>query len=297
MVLRHLKATAARRHRRIAVGTVGAAVVVALVLGFVAVAETPDETLTVAFLDVGQGDAVFIEAPSGRQMLIDGGPSKRVLRKLGSQMWFWDRSIDAVVASHPDKDHIGGLGDVLEVYDVGAVLRSGATSSTEVFDAWRGAIEREDAAHRTIVAGQSIRLSPRVRFDVLFPPRSIDVTAMEPNKASVVGRLVYGDTAFLLSGDAPKAVEEYIAGRYGGNLASQVLKAGHHGSDTSTGKSWLGWADPKWAVVSAGKDNRYGHPAPSVVERLKRFGIEILQTKKRGTVIFESDGKRVRLVE
>lgn len=264
---------------------------------FVAAAETPDETMRVAFLDVGQGDAVFVEAPNGNQVLIDGGPSRAVLRGLADQMWFWDRSIDVLIATHPDKDHIGGLVDVLDAYGVDAVLRSGARSKSGAFRAFRRSTQEEGARTHRLHAGQTVRLSPRVHFDVLFPPKSAGVRDMEQNKASVTGRLVYGDTAVLLSGDAPKEVEQYLARKYAGNLESEVLKVGHHGSDTSTAEPWLGWSDPEYAVISAGKDNPHGHPHESVTERLKRFETKVLQTKKRGTVVFESDGERIKLIE
>ena len=255
------------------------------------------KTMTVAFLDVGQGDAVFIEAPNGRQMLIDGGSSRRVLRELGEVMPFWDRSIDVVLATHPDKDHIGGLSDVLAAYEVDAMLRSGMQSDTGVYHSLNERIRSEGATSVPARAGHTIRLSPQVHFDVLFPLRDIEISEMERNTASVIGRLVYKDTAVLLSGDAPKEIERYVARRYGSNLESDVLKVGHHGSDTSTAKPWLGWSDPEYAVISAGKDNRHGHPDQAVVDRLNRFDTKVLQTKKRGTVVFESDGERVRLVE
>jgi len=294
---KELSAWIRRRRLWVVIGVGGAVIAAGGLLLFIAAVETPDETMRVAFLDVGQGDAVFIEAPNGRQMVIDGGPSRRVVRELGAVMPFWDRSIDLVLATHPDKDHMGGLIDVLAAYDVSAVLRGGTRTDTDIFDYWRRRIEPADVEERVVYAGQTVRLSPRVHFDVLFPPRAVNTREMEPNNGSVVGRLVYGDTAFLLSGDAPVAVEKYLARTYQGNLESEVLKVGHHGSDTSTSRPWLGWSDPQWAVISAGKDNRHGHPAPSVVERLKRFDIEILQTKKRGTMVFESDGERVKLLQ
>lgn len=282
---------------RLVLGAAGAALIAAAVLLWAAIQEAPDETLTVAFLDVGQGDAIYIEAPNGRQMLIDGGPSRQVLRELGAMTPWYDRSIDVVLATHPDKDHISGLVDVLDQYRVGAVLVGGARSDTGLYTSWKRRRASDARTVHRVHAGQSVRISPRVHFDVLFPPRPAAPARMDRNSASVVGRLVYGDTAFLLSGDVPKAIERYLARRYGTHLESDVLKVGHHGSDTSSAPAWIGWSDPAYAVISAGKDNRHGHPHTQVVKRLKRFGANVVQTKQRGTVVFESDGEQVRLLE
>jgi competence protein ComEC len=174
-------------------------------------------------------------------------------------------------------------------------LRSGAESESGIDEALLAVAEREGIMTKELRVGDTVQLSPQVHFDVLFP--SVDPSEMDPNDASIVGRLVYGDTAFLLSGDAPKLVEKYLAQVYGENLKSNVLKIGHHGSDTSSALSWIGWSQPKYAVVSAGEDNSYGHPHDEVIDRLNRIEIEILETAMEGTIVFESDGKRVQLIK
>ncbi|MEX0672840.1 MAG: ComEC/Rec2 family competence protein [Candidatus Paceibacterota bacterium] len=271
-----------------------ALIVLTAFLYYVLFNESTKDTLVVSFLDVGQGDAIYIEAPNGNQMLIDGSRSVRVTHGLSGAMPFWDRSINVVLATHPDADHIGGLPAVIGRYSVGSLLHSGVSSESSLDDALLNDAEVQNVRVRELRSGDSIRLSPRVHFDVLFPP--VDPEGMDPNDASIVGRLVYGDTAFLLSGDAPKVVERYIARTYRENIKSNVLKVGHHGSDTSTALSWLGWSQPEYAVISAGEDNSYGHPHQEVLDRLAQFGIEVVQTAKVGTVTFESDGKEVRCV-
>lgn len=268
---------------------------VTVFLYYVLLAEAPDDRLRVHYLAVGQGDAVLVEAPSGAQMLLDGGRGEGTLQALDEVMPFWDRSLDVVVATHPDQDHIGGLVEVLRRYRVDILLRSGAETDSGLDEALLKAAESEGLEVRELRAGDSLRLSPAVSFDVLFPP--IDPAEMEPNEASIVGRLVYGDTAFLFTGDAPKTVERFLAGRYSENLESQVLKVGHHGSDTSSGLPLLGYSQAEFAVISAGLDNSYGHPHREVLERLELFGMEILETAEAGTVTFESDGREVRLLE
>jgi len=278
-------------------GIVGSLIAGAIILLYVSSIQTPDDVLTVVFFDVGQGDALFIEAPNGRQILIDGGPSRAVVRELGRYMPFWDRSIDVVIATHPDRDHINGLIDVMNMYEVGAIAYSGVVRDTDLYSRWRAQIQRHDGVSMALRAGHRIELSPSVYFEVLFPLPELNVARMEPNHGSIIGRLVYGETAFLLSGDAPKEIEAYVSTQHTTRLASDVVKVGHHGSNTSTALPWIGWSDPDYAVISAGRDNPYGHPDQSVVDRLRRFHVEILQTAKDGSIVFESDGEQVRRIE
>jgi len=249
--------------------------------------------LTVAFLDVGQGDAVFIEAPNGNQMLYDAGPpSSAVLRALHEAMPFWDRSIDVAVFSHPDMDHIGGFLDVFDRYKVDVVLEPGASSPNGVWSEALRAIVDRHITHLTARKGVTVDLGGGVRADILYPDR--DMTNMETNSASVVMRIHYGETSFLVSGDLPKNIEEYEVAIYGDMLHAQVLKLGHHGSRTSSSEVWLRAVDPDVAVVSAGSKNRYGHPHVDVLDLLGRLHIPYFVTSDEGTVEFESDGKMVR---
>lgn len=248
--------------------------------------------LTVAFLNVGQGDAVFIEAPNGNQMLYDAGPpSGAVLRELGRVMPFYDRSIDVAVFSHPDMDHIGGFLDVLLRYKVDVALEPGASSTNGVWDDVERLMAQRGTAHLLARQGMTIDMGDGVQADILYPDR--DMTNMETNSASIVLRIHYGDTAFLLSGDLPSNLEEYVAGTYGSNLHSQVLKLGHHGSRTSSSGTWLAAVHPDIAVVSAGLNNRYGHPHKEVLAILNDLSIPYLGTFKESSIKFESDGMSV----
>jgi competence protein ComEC len=248
--------------------------------------------LTVAFLNVGQGDAVFIEAPNGNQMLYDAGPpSGASLRELGKVMPFYDRSIDVAVFSHPDMDHIGGFLDVLDRYKVDVALEPGASSTNGVWDEVTRSIKAHGVVHLLARKGMTIDMGGGVQADILYPDR--DMTNMETNSASIVMRIRYGDTAFLLSGDLPKNIEEYEVATYGDHLEAQVLKLGHHGSHTSSGEVWLRAVNPDIAVVSAGLNNRYGHPHKDTLALLDLLHIPYLITSKEGTIKFESDGIRV----
>lgn len=248
--------------------------------------------LTVAFLDVGQGDAVYIEAPNGNQLLYDAGPpSGAVLRGLADVMPFWDRSIDVVVLSHPDMDHIGGFPEVFKRFRVSLAIESGASSLNGVYGAVNNAIRDEGAAHFVARKGMTIDLGSGAFADILYPDR--DMTTMETNSASIVMRIRYGDTAFLLSGDLPKNLEEYEVAIYGEGLRAQVLKLGHHGSRTSSSEAWLRTAHPDIAVVSAGRGNRYGHPHEDVLALLNHLHIPHIVTFDEGAVKFASDGNTV----
>ncbi len=265
--------------------------VIDITLFFALIFSTP-RTLQVTFFDVGQGDAVLIEAPNGNQLLYDAGPpSGALVRQLSRVLPFWDHSIDVAVFSHPDMDHIGGFPDVFKRYDIGAVLESGAHSENGVYDKTEQSIIDENSAHIIARKGMSIILGDGVVADVLYPDQ--DTTHMETNSASIVLRVRYGTTAFLLSGDLPQKQEEYVAREFGDGLHSQVLKLGHHGSRTSSSPYWMSAVSPDVAVISAGKDNRYGHPHKEVLELLTKMKIPYLETFQEGDIMFASDGEVV----
>ena len=251
----------------------------------------------VTFLDVGQGDAIFVQAPSGAQMLIDGGKNRAVIRELSHVMPLFDRSIDVVLATHPDSDHIGGLPDVLKRYRVGMVVQSSVldpdgTDAAALEDAV--AREGEEGAVQLVAErGQVIDLGDGVTFEILFPDRA--VTEIETNTGSIVGRLVYGNTSFMLTGDSPQEIEKYVVMLDAEGLKSDVLKAGHHGSRTSSSLQYVGYVSPEYAVFSRGCDNSYGHPHEEPVAIFARLGIETFDTCEDGAVTFESDGNTVRV--
>lgn len=248
--------------------------------------------LTVAFLNVGVGDAVYIEAPNGNTMLIDGGPDRSVIRELSKLMPFYERSIDVVLATHPDKDHIGGLIDVLRNYDVKNIVTSGATSTTDTDSVFKEAIrDEEKLGAENVIArrGTIVELSPEVFFSILYP---ISVHPKDPtNDTSIIGILYYGNESFMLTGDAPQKVEKYLVATDGKNLKATVLKLGHHGSKTSSSESFLGNVSPEYAVISTAKKNRYGHPHKEIIDLLKKYNIPTLATYDTGTIIFKTDGE------
>ncbi len=259
------------------------------------VAERP-ALLTVAFLDIGQGDAIFVETPDGVQLLIDGGPDSSILRELPKVMPPLDRSIDAILATHPDKDHIGGLVDVLERYDVSLIIRTENRNDTAVSRRFDAAAEAEpNAVIHYARAGQVISLGASTTLHIYSP--ASDPTTWESNTASIVKKLSFGEIDFMLTGDAPLSIENYLVDTYGTLLASEVLKLGHHGSRTSTADRFLDMIAPLYGVVSAGRNNRYGHPHDSVVGKFTSRSIPLLSTAESGTIIFKTDGVRVWVEE
>lgn len=245
--------------------------------------------LKVSFLDVGQGDSIYIEAPNGRQMIIDGGPNQSILRALPEVMSFGDKSIDVIVVTNPDLDHYSGFIPLLDSYSIGAVLEAGTSSDTSMYKILQEKIEAENVPHIIAEKGERIVLdeNKNIYFEILFPDR--DVSKWSSNDGSMVGRLIYSDTSVLFTGDSTKLTEGIVVS--GSDLSgTDILKVGHHGSSTSTGVPLLEEARPKLAVISAGLNNRYGHPRKDVTDRLTGFGIPYFVTMYDGTINCESDG-------
>jgi len=251
--------------------------------------------LKVDFLDVGQGDSAFIETPENHQILIDGGPSSAVLQKLSERMPFWDKSLDMVILTHPEKDHMAGLLDVLQKYKVDYFL-------------WTGVI-KNDAENKKLAdilnkikntkiinanAGQEIKAG-NVFIDILYPFENLAGKELKntSNDAGVVSKIIYGNESFLFTGDISSVAEKNIVNS-GENISSNVLKVAHHGSKYSTSDLFLAAVQPKVAVIEVGK-NTYGHPTPEVLKRLQNFGIKVERTDQNGDINLVSDGKNIYL--
>lgn len=251
--------------------------------------EASPKKLTVSFLDVGQGDAILIQTPSGHDMLIDGGPTDAVLARLGEKLNYFDRTIEVVVATHGDADHVTGLIPVLKTYRVEKIIQSPIEAKTGISNDLARHISDEGAEVHVAQKGDLIDFGDGVVVHVLHPATTISLK-MDTNDASVSVVLVYGNHSFLLTGDL---TSKYEASLIGAALPRNVTvyKAGHHGSNTSSGAQLLSYARPEYSVISAGKDNRYGHPHPEALERLEKYSKEVLSTVDHGTISFESDGR------
>lgn len=253
--------------------------------------------LTITFFDVGQGDSIFIEAPNGNRILIDGGPDRSVLGKLTSVMPFWDHSIDLVILTHPHADHVTGLVEALKRYDVGAVLESDPKYSTPEYLEWHRLLSDRHVPVTIARAGQRVALSPFAELDILAPLASfVGVSLQNVHDAMVVSRLVYGSSSALFAGDAERSLE-YRLLFSGAPLKSDVLKVGHHGSKTSTSEDFVSAVAPSFAVISVGAKNRYGHPNQQTLDTLTRFGVPTFRTDLDGDVKFVSDGRVFRKMQ
>jgi competence protein ComEC len=264
------------------------------IVGFLALFQTPQsspEYLSVRFLDVGQGDAIHIQTPDGYEMLIDGGPNSLVLRELARGRSFFDTSIDVVIATHPDTDHIGGLVDVLQRYTVDTIIQTNNINQTPASTAYEQEVVNENARMIQVQAGQVIQLGASTTVRVLAP--SGDTSAWRSNAASIIVQVSYGEIDFLLTGDASVSTEDYVAEIQGLSIQSEVLKLGHHGSQTSSSGLFLDAVQPEYAVVSAELNSRYGHPHAEVIERVGERGINLVSTAQEGTIEFLTDGSTV----
>ncbi len=245
---------------------------------------------TVTMFDVGQGDSFFIQAKNGKQMLIDGGKDTKALAALAQTMPWGDRSIDVVVATHPDMDHIGGLTSIIARYKIGMMLVSGVGGDTKEYEQLLTLVQKKRIPLYVARAGMEVALSDTDTFTVLFPDR--DVHDWETNTGSVVGKFTSGERSILFTGDSPAPIEQYLVKKQSKNLDIDILKLGHHGSRTSTTAALLKVATPDLALISAGRDNSYGHPHKEVLTLLKQFSIPYVSTQTEGTVTFETDGTK-----
>lgn len=273
--------------------TVAVALGTAAAILWFRVADGPDGYLRVHFLDIGQGDSILVVTPSGRQALIDGGPDGDIVSQaLADTLPGGDRSLDLVVMTHLDSDHSNGLLEVLDRYTVGAVLSGPQPPGNEMRAQWEDRLERHGIAPVEVRAGYVVELGDGVELQVLNPPRG--GLSGDSNNDSVVLRLTYDKVSFLLAADIESESEERLANG-AAELSSTVLKVAHHGSKSSTTPGFLGAVGPAIAVVSAGHDNSYGHPAAAVMARLEAaVGAEnVYRTDRDGSIEIVSDGATV----
>ncbi len=254
------------------------------------------DNLEVAFLDVGQGDAIFITLPNGEQALIDGGPDNTVLAQISDYMPPLDRKIEHIVLTHPHADHLNGLIKVLERYEVGTIYEARLSYESGAYRNWQEQINLKKIARREISQNDVLDWG-EVAFEVLWPISSALKGGGESNvnNSSVVGRLVYQQTAFMLTGDAETEAQKTLCDLGEAKLKSDVIKVAHHGSQNGTVTCFMEAVSPDWAIISSGKDNKFGHPHAVVLRILEEFvaRTNILKTMEQGTVVCGSNGEVV----
>lgn len=261
-----------------------------LVVGFDDQNQLFDPTEQAVALDVGQGDAILLQTKKSEQILIDGGPNNSVLTGLGSHMPFYDRTIEMIILTHPDADHVTGLVEVLRRYTVERVVATGVVHTLPAYEAFWSEVYENNTTVIQPLAGDSFNYTD-LSIQVLWPDQYLwnTTSPYELNDTSVVVRAEYENGfSILLTGDLTKNKENALLDRYGSQLQSTALKAGHHGSKTSTGPEFVAQVSPQIAVISAGCDNPYGHPHDQVVQTLLFLEVQILSTCDDGDIVFDS---------
>ena len=253
-------------------------------IGFVLWDLAQPAVLTVRVLDIGQGDSILIQTAERRSILVDGGPDNTVVYKLGEYLPFYRRTIDLVVLTHPDSDHLMGLNEVIQRYQVGAVLLTGVSDDAGAYQSFLELIASRGVQAFVAGAVRELTIDGQTTLMILHPGQPlVGQTIEDSNGASIVGQLRAGGFTVLLTGDAPLKVEAALLNA-GADVQSTVLKVSHHGSRTASGEAFLRAVSPQLALISSGRDNRYGHPHPSVVERLTGLGIPALNTQQTGDI-------------
>lgn len=245
--------------------------------------------LKIHFIDVGQADAILVEAPSGKNMLVDAGNNDDEKDLLNYLRQHGVQELEVVVGTHPHEDHIGSLDAVIDNFPVNKVYLPNVVHTTKTFENLMEAIKKNNKKITFAKGGMTIPLDPQLKVEI-FAPNSEDYEDL--NDYSVVIKITYGNTSFLLTGDAERISEEEMI-KLGYNLKADVLKVGHHGSNTSTSEPFLKLVKPRYAVISAGKDNSYGHPHQEILTRLEKNGVEIWRTDEKGHIICISDGEKI----
>lgn len=278
-------------------------------LGFISIFQIWSFAKTrLVFCDVGQGDGILV-ASGTKQVVIDGGPGNRMIDCLGDKMPFWDRQIEMVVLTHPQRDHLEGLIGVMARYEVKTIVTTKIQNNTDVFRVWNKTIDAEgakiyepDVGDKFILDSENqgeTLLHQGLTLEVLWPPAQQiekwqDSPPADLNETSIVTRLSYGDFCAYFTGDLPKGTFAVLASQGLALRGCGVLKISHHGSKTGTNQEIIDLVKPKIAVIQVGK-NSFGHPHQEVIEILESNGVKILRNDINGTIEIESDGRIVKV--
>ena len=248
--------------------------------------ESGNKQMKVHFIDVGQGDSILIQSPNGKNMLIDAGTASQGDKVVSFLKSKGVTTLDIVVATHPHADHIGGLVKVLNAFKVNQFIDSGKVTTTQTYYGLLQLIDEKNIPFKVAKTGDKINLDALLTANVVYA----DDQAANINDSSVVTRVSYGSVSFLMTGDAEKDAEAAMVARYGTKLSSTYLKAGHHGSNTSSTASFLNAVQPKGTILSYAEGNSYGHPHSGVVTALTEAGSKVYSTAKSGDITITTNG-------
>lgn len=265
-----------------------AGLAVASISVFYIASAQPDGLAHIYFLDVGQGDSIFIKTADNHRILVDGGPDVSVVNKLDHLLPVWDRRLDLVVLTHPHADHAAGLIEVFECYRVDEFLYNGATYESETYNTLLSLVKNKDIPIQISDAGDYYTFASS-QLDIIHPVDEYQEFD-DPNDSSIVASFRYRDFSVLLTGDIGVGVEADLSNS--GSLSDvDVVKVAHQGSRTSTSQSFLDAVDPEVGVISVGY-NSFGHPHQEVLSRLQASNVELYRTDENGTVEIVTDGIR-----
>lgn len=266
---------------------------VAMLYIFVVRASNDNGLLNIDFLDIGQGDSILITTPDSFQILVDGGPGDQVLESLQEVMALGDTTIEWLILTHPDADHLAGLIDVIENYRVDRVFLPYISKDTMMYKAFEDLIEERDLKKTFIVNTQEIKLGEELTMSILHPSPQTMLDDADPNDYSIVFKLKYYEMDFLFTGDIESGVEAMLVKEYGDILNAEVLKVPHHGSKSSSTPDFLAAVNPKLAIIQVSESNSFGHPHNRVTYRYNQLGAQILRTDQLGTIRLATDGQEI----
>ncbi|WP_195465265.1 ComEC/Rec2 family competence protein [Faecalispora jeddahensis] len=248
-------------------------------------------SVSVYYLDVGQGDSELICLPTGENILIDAGLSEGADQLTTYLGQLGVRKIDYLIATHPHADHIGGMAKVISNLEIGKIyvpkVADSQVPTTRVYENMLDAVEKKGLRLTQGKAGMTVLEQDNTRLEFLAP---VEDEYNDLNNYSIVAKLTFGQRTFLFTGDAEKESEQQMVKKYADSLRSDVLKVCHHGSSSSSSVGFLKAVAPKYAIISCGKDNDYGHPNKEVFTRLANVGAEVYRTDEQGTILVSSDG-------
>ena len=266
-----------------------------LFLNFISANKNSDK-LRVSFFNVGQGDSIFIQTADKKDILIDGGPDKTVIKKLGKAMPFWDRTIDLIIITHPHSDHISGLIEVIKRYKIKEIFYTGVSYNSETYAELLRQIEHNKIELIEINKQQELTLSENLKLKILFPNENLREKNIENlNNTSMVVKLIYNENSFLFAADAEYEVEQILLEDEIG-LSADILKVGHQGASDSSSLEFLQKVAPQIAIISVGANNKFGHPSLRVIRRLEKLGAKVFRSDQNGDIKIIADGENYQIL-